>query len=147
MSRNSLIHFLISCFAFGLLLNPPLVAAPITKEINSSSSSSEKQGKKRSGKSSSKKKAPIQAGVTAGQAKKTSRSKKAKTQVIRGQRSIEPSRVKEIQSALAAAGFYKETPNGQWDDSTSKAMSAFQQQNGYKVTGKPDALSLKKLGL
>jgi peptidoglycan hydrolase-like protein with peptidoglycan-binding domain len=67
--------------------------------------------------------------------------------VIRGQRAIEPSRVREIQNALANAGFYRESPNGQWGDSTSKAMSAFQQHNGFKVTGKPDALSLKKLGL
>ena len=53
----------------------------------------------------------------------------------------------EIQSALAAAGYFKSTLTGQWDDETSKALSAYQQENGFKVTGKPDALSLKKLGL
>lgn len=53
----------------------------------------------------------------------------------------------EIQNALAAAGFYKSNPTGQWDDETSKAISTYQQENGFKVTGKPDALSLKKLGL
>jgi peptidoglycan hydrolase-like protein with peptidoglycan-binding domain len=67
--------------------------------------------------------------------------------VIRGQRTIESARVIEIQHALAAAGYYKQEPNGQWDDSTSKAMSAYQQDNGFRTTGKPDALSLKKLGL
>ena len=79
--------------------------------------------------------------------KTASRSKKKRRQVVRGQRTIEPSRVTEIQSALAAAGYYKSEPTGQWDESTTKAMSAYQQNNGFKTTGKPDALSLKKLGL
>jgi peptidoglycan hydrolase-like protein with peptidoglycan-binding domain len=53
----------------------------------------------------------------------------------------------EIQNALAAAGYYQDDPSGKWDASTSQAMSAYQESNGFKVTGKPDALSLKKLGL
>jgi peptidoglycan hydrolase-like protein with peptidoglycan-binding domain len=79
--------------------------------------------------------------------KTATRSKRSRKRVIRGQRTIEPSRVVEIQSALAAAGYYKAEPTGQWDESTTKAMSAYQQDNGFKTTGKPDALSLKKLGL
>jgi peptidoglycan hydrolase-like protein with peptidoglycan-binding domain len=65
----------------------------------------------------------------------------------RGQREIEPSRVMEIQNALATAGYYREQPSGKWDPSTAEAMSAYQESNGFKVTGKPDALSLKRLGL
>lgn len=79
--------------------------------------------------------------------KPATRSRKARRRVVRGQRTIEAARVVEIQNALAAAGYYKLEPNGEWDDSTSKAMSAYQQDNGFKTTGKPDALSLKKLGL
>jgi len=79
--------------------------------------------------------------------KGSSRSAKKKTPKIRGQQSLEPSRIMEIQSALAAAGHYKTNPTGQWDDQTSKALSTYQQENGFKVTGKPDALSLRKLGL
>jgi peptidoglycan hydrolase-like protein with peptidoglycan-binding domain len=79
--------------------------------------------------------------------KTTARSKRSRKRVVRGQRTIEPSRVTEIQSALASAGYYKAEPTGQWDESTTKAMSAYQQDNGFKTTGKPDALSLKKLGL
>lgn len=79
--------------------------------------------------------------------KLASRSKKPRRKVIRGQRTIESARVVEIQNALAAAGYYKEAPSGQWDESTSKAMSAYQQDNGFRTTGRPDALSLKKLGL
>ena len=79
--------------------------------------------------------------------KKTASRSKKSPPAPRGQRTIEASRVLEIQNALAAAGYYKEAPNGQWDDSTSKAMSDYQQNNGFRTTGKPDALSLKKLGL
>ena len=85
---------------------------------------------------------------TSASSKKTSsRSSKKKTPKIRGQKSLEPSRITEIQNALSDAGYYKSTPTGQWDDETSKAISTYQQKNGFKVTGKPDALSLKKLGL
>jgi peptidoglycan hydrolase-like protein with peptidoglycan-binding domain len=75
------------------------------------------------------------------------RRKKSRKPIVRGQRTIEPARVVEIQSALAAAGYYDAEPTGEWDESTSKAMSTYQQNNGFKTTGKPDALSLKKLGL
>ncbi len=83
----------------------------------------------------------------AGAKKTASARRKVRRRLVRGQRTIEPARVVEIQSALAAAGYYRQEPNGQWDDPTSKAMSAYQQENGFKTTGKPDALSLKKLGL
>jgi peptidoglycan hydrolase-like protein with peptidoglycan-binding domain len=79
--------------------------------------------------------------------KASSHSKKKKTPKIRGQQSLEASRITEIQNALSAAGYYKSAPTGKWDDETSKAISDYQQKNGFKVTGKPDALSLKKLGL
>jgi len=79
--------------------------------------------------------------------KKKGKKQASKKAVPRGQKEIEPSRVIEIQNALAAAGYYQEEPSGKWDDSTSQAMSAYQESNGFKVTGKPDALSLKKLGL
>ncbi len=68
-----------------------------------------------------------------------SRSKKRRKPPVRGQRTIESARVVEIQNALAAAGYYKTRPNGEWDDSTSKAMSTYQQDNGFRTTGKPDA--------
>ena len=84
---------------------------------------------------------------TSGPKKKKSSKQATKKRVPRGQREIESSRVTEIQNALASAGFYKEQPSGTWDPSTSQAMSAYQESNGFKATGKPDALSLKKLGL
>ena len=118
--------------------------------------SSEKKGASASAKKTSPSSKTKTKKSTASSAKKTSSASskkgsshtaKKKTPKIRGQKSLEPSRVMEIQSALSAAGYYKSSPTGQWDDETSKAISAYQQGNGFKVTGKPDALSLKKLGL
>jgi peptidoglycan hydrolase-like protein with peptidoglycan-binding domain len=91
-------------------------------------------------------------GVKTATASTSSKKKQGKRRVARkrgprGQQEIEASRVTEIQNALATAGFYKEPSSGKWDPSTTQAMSAYQESNGFKVTGKPDALSLKKLGL
>jgi len=60
---------------------------------------------------------------------------------------IEPARVKDIQTALIREGFLKEPATGKWDQATERAMSDYQRKNGFNVTGKPDAKSLKKLGL
>jgi peptidoglycan hydrolase-like protein with peptidoglycan-binding domain len=76
--------------------------------------------------------------------KKSTASKKGG---VRGQKEIETSRVLQIQQALTAAGYYKDEPTGKWDVTTTQAMSAYQDANGFRITGKPDALSLKKLGL
>jgi hypothetical protein len=108
-----------------------------TKTTHSSS-----KGKTKKTTTSSTKKASTASGK-----KSSSRTSKTKTPKIRGQQTLEPTRITEIQNALAAAGYYKSNPTGQWDDETSKAISAYQEANGFKVTGKPDALSLKKLGL
>ena len=113
--------------------------APTTSTAKTSSSSKAKT--KKTTESSTKK--PISASGK----KTSSHSSKKKAPKVRGQKSLEPSRITEIQNALSTAGYYKSTPTGQWDDETSKAISSYQQKNGFKVTGKPDALSLKKLGL
>jgi len=90
----------------------------------------------------------VQSSKSGSKSKKVaSRTRKRRKPPVRGQRTIESTRVLEIQNALAAAGYYKTEPSGEWDDSTSKAMSGYQQDNGFRTTGKPDALSLKKLGL
>ena len=82
-----------------------------------------------------------------GSTKKHATRSRIKKDRVRGQREIESSRIVEIQNALAAAGYYKDRPSGKWDAATSQAMSAYQEANGFKKTGKPDALPLKKLGL
>ena len=133
------LNFTLAClvviYSFKLAFTSALQGAQQTPSTRSKSTGTvSKTAKKSSSKTSTRKKT-------------ASRSKKSRRKVIRGQRTIESARVLEIQNALAAAGYYKQEPSGQWDDSTSKAMSAYQQDNGFRTTGKPDALSLKKLGL
>jgi hypothetical protein len=60
---------------------------------------------------------------------------------------MDPSRVDSIQKALSGAGVYHGVPTGQWDSKTRDAMARYQAQNGFGVTGLPDAKSLMKLGL
>jgi hypothetical protein len=133
------LFFVLLCL---LLLGPP-VAELSFGEANQPSEARSSRTKQFLSQSSSQQQA-----TSSSKSKKSStRSKRSRKRVVRGQRTIEPSRVVEIQSALAAAGFYKAEPTGQWDELTSKAMSSYQQNNGFKTTGKPDALSLKKLGL
>jgi len=130
---------LVVIYSFKLAFNSALQAAAQTPASTSKSTRTTSKPAKKSGVKSSSK--------TSTRKKTASRSKRPRRKAIRGQRTIESARVVEIQSALAAAGYYKQEPSGQWDDSTSKAMSAYQQDNGFRTTGKPDALSLKKLGL
>ena len=65
----------------------------------------------------------------------------------RGQRNPTPERIREIQAALIKAEYLEGKPNGVWDEGTAGAMEDFQRDNEFRVTGKPDALSLIKLGL
>jgi hypothetical protein len=58
-----------------------------------------------------------------------------------------PERVEQIQQALIAAGALHGAPSGRWDAETRDAMSRYQAENGFGVTGLPDAKSLMKLGL
>ena len=58
-----------------------------------------------------------------------------------------PERIQEIQQALVKTGYLKVEPNGLWDDPTRDAMRRYQADNGFPVTGLPEAKSLMKLGL
>jgi len=136
---NFTLACLIAIYSFKLVFTSALQAAPQTPSAKPKSTGTASKTVKTSGVKSSSK--------TSARKKTASRSKKSRSKAPRGQRTIESARVLEIQNALAAAGYYKQDPNGQWDDSTTKAMSTYQQDNGFRTTGKPDALSLKKLGL
>ncbi len=59
----------------------------------------------------------------------------------------DPGRIAEIQQALIREGYLKQEATGKWDDATRAAMRAFQQANGFQVTGLPEAKALMKLGL
>jgi peptidoglycan hydrolase-like protein with peptidoglycan-binding domain len=60
---------------------------------------------------------------------------------------MQPSRVQEIQAALAKAGFFHDKPDGVWGQATRDAMKQFQKQHGFAPTGLPEAKPLMLLGL
>lgn len=80
-------------------------------------------------------------------AKKSSPAPKKKPARPRAQMAPAAERIREIQAALAQAGFYDGEPNGKWDARSVEAMKKFQAANGLSETGKFDAKSLQKLGL
>lgn len=55
--------------------------------------------------------------------------------------------LKAIQSLLNNAGFDAGTPDGAWGNGSKRAMRAFQESKGLRVTGAPDAASLRALGI
>jgi len=83
-------------------------------------------------------------------AKHRPRSKAALAAAARRRRAAlrpEPERIEEIQQALAKSGYLSAEPSGRWDDQTREAMRRYQADNGFPVTGLPEAKSLMKLGL
>lgn len=55
--------------------------------------------------------------------------------------------LKAIQALLNNAGFAAGTPDGAWGNGSKQAMRAFQESNGLEVTGAPDEVSLRALGI
>jgi hypothetical protein len=91
-----------------------------------------------------------QHGSTHQSSKRHVRSKAALAAAARRRRAQlrpEPERVQEIQQALVKTGYLNAEPNGRWDDQTRGAMRRYQADNGFPVTGLPEAKSLMKLGL
>ena len=86
-------------------------------------------------------------------AKTPTKSKKhstaAKTSKVskRGQKAMDPARVREIQAALIREKFLDGRPNGVWDQRSKDAMQKFQGVNGWQTKMVPDSRALIKLGL
>jgi len=74
-------------------------------------------------------------------------AKKKKSPAARRQLAPDPARIREIQQALAAKGFYQGEPSGKWDEPSVAAMKSFQESQGLPPSGKIEALGLQKLGL
>ncbi|MGA2350799.1 MAG: peptidoglycan-binding domain-containing protein [Terracidiphilus sp.] len=66
---------------------------------------------------------------------------------LRGQLSIDPARVTEIQQALIREHYLQIEANGQWDATTKAAMQKYQADQGWQTKLMPDSRALKKLGL
>ena len=93
---------------------------------------------------------PPQKKSAASSSAKKSHKKKSSRRLSRwerGQKVPAPSRITEIQQALAKDGSFSGTPNGKWDDPTVEAMRKFQDAHGLNPSGKLDAKTLQKLGL
>ena len=75
------------------------------------------------------------------------KAKAHKTAKKRGQQAMDPSRVREIQSALIREKYLEGQPNGTWDQRSKEAMQKFQGDNGWQTKMIPDSRALIKLGL
>ena len=65
----------------------------------------------------------------------------------RGQQAIDPTRVREIQSALIREHYLDGEATGTWDARTKDAMTRFQADNGWQTKKLPDSRAIIKLGL
>jgi peptidoglycan hydrolase-like protein with peptidoglycan-binding domain len=72
---------------------------------------------------------------------------KARATRPRGQQSIQPERVTEIQQALIREHYLNAEANGRWDAATEAAMQKYQADQGWQTKLMPDSRALKKLGL
>jgi hypothetical protein len=65
----------------------------------------------------------------------------------RGQQGIDPTRAREIQSALIREHYMQGEPSGLWDSSTQAAMQRYQADHGWQAKEIPDSRALITLGL
>ena len=65
----------------------------------------------------------------------------------RGQQAIDPSRAREIQTALIREHYLQGQPSGTWDSVSQAAMQKYQADHGWQSKTTPDARALIKLGL
>jgi peptidoglycan hydrolase-like protein with peptidoglycan-binding domain len=65
----------------------------------------------------------------------------------RGQQGIDPTRAREIQSALIREHYMQGEPSGLWDSSTQAAMQRYQADHGWQAKQIPDSRALITLGL
>lgn len=84
---------------------------------------------------------------SAGKRSKKSNASSRRVSRPRGQQAIEGDRVREIQEALIRANYLDGEASGEWDDSTRRALTKFQSDNGWQSKVVPDSRALIKLGL
>jgi peptidoglycan hydrolase-like protein with peptidoglycan-binding domain len=66
---------------------------------------------------------------------------------VRGQKTIDNGRVRQIQQALIREHFLKAEPSGKWDATTQDAMRRYQAAQGWQIKTVPDSRALIRLGL
>jgi hypothetical protein len=65
----------------------------------------------------------------------------------RGQQTMGPERVREIQSALIRESYLRGRAHGVWDQRSKDAMARFQSDNRWQSKVVPDSRALIRLGL
>lgn len=95
------------------------------------------------------KKTPARKSTASATRKRRGKSARSRTRQTwrTGQMTPTPERYKEIQAALAAKGYSKQTPDGVWTPEWAAALKRFQQDRNLEPTGKLNSLSLITLGL
>ncbi len=86
-------------------------------------------------------------GQAAHKSHKSSARKAPKAKKLRGQQSIAPERVTQIQQALIREHYLSGDATGNWDATTLAAMQKFQADQGWQTKLMPASRALKKLGL
>ncbi len=84
---------------------------------------------------------------TSGQTRTSHKLNSRKSHKVRGQQSIDPERVTQIQQALIREHYLTGEASGKWDASTTAAMQKFQADQGWQTKLTPDSRALVKLGL
>lgn len=129
MLRSLLIAFALSV----LLVAPPGVVARQSASPRPSAGSSKKSSK------------------SSAVRRRSTRRRSARRRTARiprgSQRRPSRERYRQIQQALAAAGFDPGVVDGFWGPNSEKAMADFQEAHDLEPTGRIDALSLIRLGL
>ena len=137
----------------ALAASPALAASSHGKKhsLSHSTRSTKKSGSKttaRSSRKSSAKSATSSASKSRTGTKSSSKSRgRKKVARTRGQQSIAPERVTEIQQALIRTHYLDGEPSGSWDTNTQTAMRRLQSEHGWQTKLTPDSRALKLLGL
>lgn len=76
-----------------------------------------------------------------------SHARRARHQVVRGQRGIDSERARQIQAALIKQNYLTGAPTGEWDSATEDAMKKYQADHGWQTAHTPDSRALIALGL
>lgn len=84
---------------------------------------------------------------TSGQTRANHKLNSRKARKVRGQQSIDPERVTQIQQALIREHYMTGEATGKWDAPTTAAMQKFQGDQGWQTKLTPDSRALAKLGL
>ncbi len=87
------------------------------------------------------------AGARVADSKNTRKMPGKKNEGKRGQRAMDPQRVRQIQAALFRERYLQGRANGVWDRRSKDAMARFQSDHGWQAKVLPDSRALIKLGL